>query len=42
MPNWLKKQLMRAFNGKDRRQIRILNHCWFHYQQKLTDSTAGQ
>ncbi|MBP1930039.1 cortex morphogenetic protein CmpA [Ammoniphilus resinae] len=34
MPEWLRKQLMRAFLGKDRRQIRLLNDCWFIYKQK--------
>ncbi|EGK09511.1 cortex morphogenetic protein CmpA [Kroppenstedtia eburnea] len=34
MPYWLRRQLQRAFLGKDRRQIRILNDCWFQYQQK--------
>ncbi|WP_142506788.1 cortex morphogenetic protein CmpA [Melghirimyces algeriensis] len=34
MPHWLCKQLQRAFYGKDRRQIRILNDCWFQYQRK--------
>ncbi|MBA4496002.1 cortex morphogenetic protein CmpA [Paenactinomyces guangxiensis] len=34
MPRWLVKQLMRAFHDKDRRQIRFLNKCWFHFQQK--------
>ncbi|RXT05197.1 cortex morphogenetic protein CmpA [Ammoniphilus sp. CFH 90114] len=37
MPEWLRKQLMRAFLGKDRRQIRLLNDCWFVYKQKNTD-----
>ncbi|PTM53267.1 cortex morphogenetic protein CmpA [Desmospora activa] len=34
MPYWLQRQLQRAFQGKDRRQIRILNDCWFQYQQR--------
>ncbi|WP_131926047.1 cortex morphogenetic protein CmpA [Hazenella coriacea] len=34
MPRWLVKQLMRAFNDKDRRQIKFLNQCWFHFRQK--------
>ncbi|WP_100523513.1 MULTISPECIES: cortex morphogenetic protein CmpA [Bacillati] len=34
MPEWLRKQLMRAFLGKDRRQIRLLNDCWFVYKEK--------
>ncbi|WP_108024047.1 cortex morphogenetic protein CmpA [Melghirimyces profundicolus] len=35
MPYWLRNQLQRAFQGKDRRQIRILNDCWFQYRQKV-------
>lgn len=34
MPEWLRKQLMRAFHGKDRRQIKLLNDCWFIYKKK--------
>lgn len=34
MPSWLRNQLKRAFYGKNRRQIRILNDCWFHYLKK--------
>ncbi|MDR6227551.1 cortex morphogenetic protein CmpA [Desmospora profundinema] len=34
MPYWLRRQLQHAFQGKDRRQIRILNDCWFQYQQR--------
>lgn len=32
MPQWLSNQLMRAFQKKDRRQIRLLNDCWFYYR----------
>ncbi|MBJ6361317.1 cortex morphogenetic protein CmpA [Paenibacillus sp. GCM10012307] len=38
MPQWLSNQLMRAFIKKDRRQIRLLNDCWFFYRTKTTDS----
>jgi hypothetical protein len=31
MPQWLFNQLMRAFQSKNRRQIRILNDSWFFY-----------
>ncbi|MFM9276790.1 cortex morphogenetic protein CmpA [Paenibacillus jiagnxiensis] len=31
MPQWLRNQLMRAFNKRDRSQIRLLNDCWFFY-----------
>ena len=34
MPQWLTNQLMRAFQKKDRRQIRLLNDCWFYYRTK--------
>ncbi|XID92952.1 cortex morphogenetic protein CmpA [Paenibacillaceae bacterium WGS1546] len=46
MPQWLCNQLMSAFQKKDRRQIRLLNDCWFYYRAKpekakdVTD-TAG-
>ena len=32
MPQWLSNQLQRAFQRKDRRQIRYLNDCWFFYR----------
>ncbi|WP_160032281.1 cortex morphogenetic protein CmpA [Paenibacillus sp. An7] len=34
MPQWLSNQLMRAFHKKDRRQIRLLNECWFFYRNR--------
>ncbi|AZK48333.1 cortex morphogenetic protein CmpA [Paenibacillus lentus] len=34
MPNWLSNQMMRAFHKKDRRQIRLLNDCWFFYYNR--------
>lgn len=34
MPQWLSNQLMRAFQSKNRRQIRMLNDCWFFYRNK--------
>ncbi|GAA4724848.1 cortex morphogenetic protein CmpA [Brevibacillus fulvus] len=34
MPQWMRKQLQRAFFGKDVRQIRLLNSCWFLYLEK--------
>jgi hypothetical protein len=34
MPQWLSNQLMRAFQKKDRRQIRLLNDCWYYYRAK--------
>jgi hypothetical protein len=32
MPQWLRNQLRKAFHGKNRRQVRLLNECWFLYQ----------
>jgi hypothetical protein len=32
MPQWLCTQLQRAFQRKDRRQIRYLNDCWYFYR----------
>lgn len=32
MPQWLSNQLMRAFLKKDRKQIKLLNECWFFYR----------
>lgn len=29
MPQWLCHQLMKAYFKKDRRQIKLLNECWF-------------
>ncbi|MFD0715275.1 cortex morphogenetic protein CmpA [Paenibacillus sp. GCM10027626] len=34
MPQWLCNQLMRAFLKRDRRQIRLLNDCWYFYRTK--------
>ncbi|MBD2844889.1 cortex morphogenetic protein CmpA [Paenibacillus sp. IB182496] len=34
MPQWLCNQLMRAFEKKDRRQIQLLNDCWYYYRTK--------
>jgi hypothetical protein len=34
MPQWLCNQLMRAFLQKDRRQIKLLNDCWYFYRTK--------
>ncbi|HIW32294.1 MAG TPA: cortex morphogenetic protein CmpA [Candidatus Paenibacillus intestinavium] len=32
MPHWLRNQLMKAFLKRDRRQIRLLNDCWYFYR----------
>ena len=44
MPQWLCNQLMRAFNKKDRRQIRLLNDCWYFYhnRQQKEDGTSSE
>ncbi|MDT8862720.1 cortex morphogenetic protein CmpA [Alkalihalobacillus sp. MEB130] len=34
MPTWLREQLKRAYQQKDRYQIKILNQCWFYYKEK--------
>ncbi|MBD8501098.1 MULTISPECIES: cortex morphogenetic protein CmpA [Paenibacillus] len=34
MPQWLCNQLMKAYQKKDRRQIKLLNDCWFFYRSK--------
>ncbi|WP_133568635.1 cortex morphogenetic protein CmpA [Paenibacillus massiliensis] len=42
MPQWLSNQLMRAFHKRDRKQIQLLNDCWFHYRstQKKTPAPS--
>lgn len=34
MPQWLCNQLIHAFQKKDRRQIKLLNDCWYFYRNK--------
>ncbi|WP_199624132.1 cortex morphogenetic protein CmpA [Paenibacillus alkalitolerans] len=41
MPQWLYNQLMRAYRRKDRRQIRLLNDCWFFYRTKGDHSAVS-
>ncbi|MGG4555254.1 cortex morphogenetic protein CmpA [Paenibacillus sp. FSL W8-0186] len=41
MPNWLSNQMMRAFHKKDRRQIRLLNDCWFFYYSRRKDNNEN-
>jgi hypothetical protein len=43
MPQWLCNQMMSAFSKKDRRQIRLLNECWFYYHARpeKTNDTLG-
>lgn len=38
MPKWLIKQLEQAFLYKNRREIRMLNQCWFMYIRKQAQS----
>jgi len=41
MPQWLCNQMMRAYQKKDRRQIKMLNDCWFfYYRQPAKDAAA--
>ncbi|SFL50606.1 cortex morphogenetic protein CmpA [Salibacterium qingdaonense] len=40
MPAWFMKQMKKAFLEKNRREVRILNQCWFDYLWKQK-STAG-
>ncbi|WP_156889711.1 cortex morphogenetic protein CmpA [Paenibacillus harenae] len=41
MPQWLCNQLMRAFQKKDRRQIKLLNDCWYFYRNKQGPKEQG-
>ncbi|MBE6184328.1 cortex morphogenetic protein CmpA [Heyndrickxia ginsengihumi] len=34
MPTWFKKQMQKAFSNKQRQQIKLLNQCWFFYNEK--------
>ena len=34
MPNWFQKQIRKAFYEKNFDQIKMLNQCWFFYQEK--------
>ncbi|MFX3632136.1 MAG: cortex morphogenetic protein CmpA [Candidatus Pristimantibacillus sp.] len=34
MPQWLCNQMMSAFQKKDRRQIKLLNECWYFYRNR--------
>ncbi|KYC83963.1 hypothetical protein B4102_4283 [Heyndrickxia sporothermodurans] len=35
MPTWFQNQMRKAFSEKNRYQIKLLNQCWFFYQQKI-------
>lgn len=41
MPYWLQRQLRRAFLNKDRRQIHILNDCWYLYIKTHESTTKS-
>ncbi|MBV6715986.1 cortex morphogenetic protein CmpA [Paenibacillus chitinolyticus] len=42
MPQWLCNQLMRAFQNKNPRQIRLLNDSWFFYRTRRSpDELSG-
>ncbi|WMT39963.1 cortex morphogenetic protein CmpA [Paenibacillus sp. D2_2] len=41
MPTWLSNQIMRAFHNRDRRQIRLLNDCWFFYYNHQGPNTSS-
>ncbi|WEG12518.1 cortex morphogenetic protein CmpA [Pullulanibacillus sp. KACC 23026] len=35
MPAWLINQLRNAYFKKDRHKVKLLNQCWFFYQDKM-------
>ncbi len=41
LPQWLCNQLMRAFYNKNRRQIRLLNDCWYFYRTRKSESDSS-
>ncbi|MBH5319164.1 cortex morphogenetic protein CmpA [Paenibacillus sp. GSMTC-2017] len=41
MPQWLCNQMMRAFHQKDRKQIKLLNDCWYFYRTKQSPKEQG-
>lgn len=41
MPQWLCNQLMRAFLKRDRRQVKLLNDCWYFYRNKQDPKEQG-
>ncbi|MEO3945611.1 cortex morphogenetic protein CmpA [Gorillibacterium sp. CAU 1737] len=48
MPQWLSNQLMRAFQTKNVRKIKLLNDCWYFYRvqgsgtEERTPNTPNQ
>lgn len=42
MPDWLRKQLKKAFFEKEVRQIRLLNQCWYYYHRRFDPINHSQ
>ncbi|MBJ9991570.1 cortex morphogenetic protein CmpA [Paenibacillus cellulositrophicus] len=42
MPQWLCNQLRKAFHKKDRRQIKLLNECWFFYRNAPEENSDAR
>ncbi|RSL29153.1 cortex morphogenetic protein CmpA [Salibacterium salarium] len=42
MPGWFIKQMEKAFFEKNRREIRVLNQCWFDYKFKQRDLASDK
>lgn len=40
LPQWLSNQLMRAFSKGDRRQVKLLNECWFFYRNTPDNNSS--
>ncbi|GAA0351850.1 cortex morphogenetic protein CmpA [Bacillus horti] len=40
MPYWLQRQLRKAYSLKDIHQIRMLNDCWYLYQNSYNKGAA--
>ncbi|WCK54995.1 cortex morphogenetic protein CmpA [Aneurinibacillus sp. Ricciae_BoGa-3] len=40
MPHWLQRQIMKAFLARNRRQVLLLNDCWFLYLEKQGKRTS--
>ncbi|WP_099093058.1 cortex morphogenetic protein CmpA [Paenibacillus yonginensis] len=42
MPKWLCNQMMSAFYKKDRRQVKLLNDCWFFYHNRKSEPGSSE
>ena len=42
MPLWLCNQLMQAYQKKNRKQVRLLNECWFFYRSRCLDEAEAR